>query len=105
MPDYARRDITIEWATAIKPEYPGVADDPAPEEPPRAAGIWTPERTDQWLTGKLQDYEKRGWVIDVLSNRPKSGFEPTAKRVHSLLPVKVAPRNHQYGISVRQFAG
>lgn len=104
VPDTIRRDVALRWVTEVKPVNPHVADDPAPEEKERPAGIWTPQRATAWETGILREYETAGHVIDVDQNLPTSGFDPVPKRVVSVLPVKVAPGNHQFGLSVRQLA-
>ncbi len=41
-------------------------------------------------------------IIDVDLNPCSSGWDGTAKRIMSLCPLVVAPRNHQIGVSVRQ---
>lgn len=104
VPDTIRKDVGLQWLTGIKPFNPHCADDPAPSERDRPAGFFTPTRANSFITGILRDYETAGHIIDVGRNPPQSGFDSSAKRIVSVIPVKVAPGNHQFGISVRQLA-
>lgn len=104
VPDTIRKDVGLQWLTGIKPANPHVADDPAPSQKDRPAGVFTPSRATSFITSILRDYERAGHIIDVGLNPPQSGFDSIAKRIVSVIPVKVTPGNHQFGISVRQLA-
>lgn len=102
IPDTIRKDIGLQYITGVKAKNPKVADDTAPNDPPRPAGVWTPLRANSFITGVLQTYEARSLILDVLLNPPNSGYDKIGQRIVAVIPTKVAPGNHQFGLSVRQ---
>lgn len=108
VPDFIRKDLTLYWQTEYVVANPRVADDPAPEQLERPAGVATPERWNQQITARLLGYEQRGpvgplpIVVNTQLHPPVSGFDANARRIVSLIPVEVMPGNHQVGMSIRQ---
>jgi phage tail sheath gpL-like len=110
VPDFIRKDLSLYWQTEYVISNPRLADDPAPEQRDRVAGVATPTRWNQVITGRLMNYEARGpvgplpIVVNVESHPPTSGYDSIAKRIVSLVPVEVFPSQHQVGLSIRQLA-
>jgi phage tail sheath gpL-like len=108
VPDFIRKDLSLYWVTEYVISNPRLADDPAPEQRDRVAGVATPTRWNQIITGRLKGYESRGpigplpIVVNVDSHPPTSGYDSIAKRIVSLVPIEVMPSNHQVGLSIRQ---
>lgn len=109
VPDEIRLDLGLLWTSEYKPSNPRVADDPAEGEPDRQSGVGTPARWNAYAYNRLKEWENGTAVpsglpqlIDVDANLPASGFDRTAKRIMSAVPVIPAPNQHQIGVSVRQ---
>lgn len=110
VPQFVLRDLKVYWVTVLLPGNPRTAADPADGERPRPAGILTPSLTAAEFEGKLRDYEQGNIggrsiapiIIDVDSNKPVADYDGIADRIMVAVPTKVAPANHQIGISVRQ---
>lgn len=109
VPDFVRQSLGLLWTTEYKVSNPLVADDPSAEQPERASGVATPKRWSGYVEKYLRDLESGKAVasglpqiIDVDLNKPSSGFDKTAKRIMSVVPVVPAYRNHQVGVSVQQ---
>jgi phage tail sheath gpL-like len=109
VPDFVRTSLGLLWTTEWKRANPVIADDPADGQPERQSGVGTPKRWSQYAEKYLKDLESGKAVtsglpqiIDVESNKPASGYDKTANRIMSVVPVKPAPRNHQIGVSVQQ---
>ena len=106
--DFIRIDLSFVWQNWNN-SNPVLADDPAPEQGDRPSGVGTPARWNGVMTKRLKQFERGEAVtsgipqiIDVDLNPCSSGWDSVAKRIMSLCPVAVAPRNHQIGVSVRQ---
>lgn len=108
VPDFIRKDLTLFWTTSYVISNKRVADDPAPEQRERAAGVATPTRWNNEVMARLLRYEDRGpvgplpIVVNVASHPPTSGYDAIAKRIMTLVPVEVFPSQHQCGMSIRQ---
>lgn len=108
VPDFIRKDFTVYWNFEYGPANPRVADDPTPEQRERAAGVATPARWNQQITGRLLNFELKGpkgplpIVVNVASHPPQSGYDSGGKRIMSLVPVEVMAGNYQVGLSIRQ---
>jgi phage tail sheath gpL-like len=108
VPVFVRDDMGIDYETSVKPGNPRMADD-RPDGADRPQGVWTPKRATVWATHKMKRYEggvngSPPLVIDVDFNLPVAGWSEAQKCIIVLLPVKVAPGNHQLGMSIRQVA-
>lgn len=108
VPDFIRKDLTLYWQTEYVIANPRVADDPAPEQEDRPAGVATPTRWNQQVTARLLGLERRGpngplpIVVNTQLHPPTSGYDAIARRIVTLIPVEVMPSNHQVGLSIRQ---
>jgi phage tail sheath gpL-like len=108
VPDFIRKDLTLDWQTEYVISNPRVADDAAPEQRERPAGVATPTRWNQRVTGRLLAYETRGpvgplpIVVNTELHPPTSGYDAIAKRIVTLVPVEVMAGNHAVGLSIRQ---
>lgn len=119
-PDYS----TYDWADAYVPQVvrlalgqfwtlnysvnnPRVAPDPLEGEEERKEGIATPSLWNKTVYGILKGFE-RGFngsppiLIDVDQLPPASIYDATAKRIMSLVPVRVSPGNYAIGVTVAQ---
>lgn len=114
-PDFVRLALGLRWLD-FKKQNPDVADDPAPEQPPRASGVATPSTWAAAMYQLLKEIEAspgvplyaglaRGQIIDVdlPQNKPVARFDRTAKRIMSACPVVPAPKNEQVGVTVLQY--
>ncbi len=108
VPDFIRKDLVLFWGTEFLPSNPRVADDPAPEQRARPAGVATPANWNAAVQGRLQKYEKQGpvgplpIVVNTQTHPPTSGYDSVAKRIMSLVPIEPYPNQHQIGLSIRQ---
>lgn len=108
VPDFIRKDLSLYWTTEYAVGNPRVSDDPDPTQRDRPAGVATPTRWNQFVTGRLLQYEQRGPVgplpllINTVLHPPTSGYDSNARRIVSLVPLEVCPGNYQVGLSLRQ---
>ncbi len=108
VPDFIRKDLVLFWGSEFLAGNPRVADDPAPEQRARPAGVATPSTWNAAVQGRLQKFEKTGpvgplpIVVNTILHPPTSGYDPVAKRIMSLIPVEVYANQHQIGVSIRQ---
>lgn len=109
VPQFILKDLKLFWLTVFLPGNPNVADDRS-DGKPRPAGVATPSTWNSEVEGKMRDYESGKYggsqnaplIIDVDSHKPVTEFDGIAERLMTAVPTKVAPANHQVGISVRQ---
>lgn len=106
VPDFIRRDLSLEWTTNFKPSNPRNADDSV-DGKPAPAGVGTPSVWNARVEGKLRRYERgEGFpapiIINVDANKPSSAYDTIGKRIMTAVPCVPAPSTHQVGISVRQ---
>lgn len=109
VPQFVFKDLKLGWQTEFLPSNPRCAADPAEGERPRASGVATPSMWNSYVEAKLRRYEQGDIggvqiapiIIDVDTNKPFSTFDSVAERIMSAVPLKVAPANHQVGVSVR----
>lgn len=108
VPQFIRKDVGLLWETSFRQANPRVSDD-AVGGAKRPAGVATPSLWNAYVTNLLKGHEA-GFggappiIIDVDQNLPTSGYDPVARRIMTLLPVVVAPTQHQIGVSIRQVA-
>lgn len=115
VPDFVRYALGLRWFE-FKKVNPDVADDPAPEEPPRASGVATPTSWNAAMFQLLKELEgapgvplysglARGQIVDVdlPANKPSTRYDRAAKRLMSACPVVPAPKNEQVGVTVLQY--
>lgn len=113
VPDFFRFATGLRWAD-FKRDNPDVADDPAPEQPPRASGIATPTTWNAALYHLMKEMEgapgiplyaglDRAILIDVDLNPPATKYDRAAKRLMCAAPVTPAPKNEQLGVTVLQY--
>jgi hypothetical protein len=113
VPDYVRTAQGLRWLQFRK-DNPDVADDPAPEQPPRASGVATPSTWNAATYQLLKEMEgvegvplypglARAILIDVDLNKPAARYDRLAKRIMQAVPVVPSPKNEQVGVSVLQY--
>ena len=104
VPDYERKGLGLIWATEFLPANPRVQDDPPAGGKEAPAGAATPTRWGQRAMRFLTDLANTTPPIlqQVDQNPVVSGFDSTAKRIMSAVPVIPASNQHQIGVSVRQ---
>lgn len=103
VPTYVRRRIATRWQihrTANR--Y--LRDNPASGEPTPPRGVSTPDRWNAEIVSELRKLEAEMQVANVSANLPTTGFDATAERFMSRVPVKVLGHQHQLGYSVEQQA-
>lgn len=114
VPDFVRFAGSLLWKE-FKKSNPDVADDPAPEQPPRPSGTATPSTWTAALYQMLKTMEgspgvplypgiARPILIDVDAHPPVAKFDRVAKRIMSACPVVPTPKNEQVGVRVLQYA-
>lgn len=109
VPDYVRNGLGLLWVTEFLPANPRVQDDPPAGVKPPVSLVATPTKWTQRATAYLKQLEAgTGEVPPILqevdANPIVSGFDNTAKRIMSVVPVVAAANQHQLGCSVRQAA-
>jgi phage tail sheath gpL-like len=108
VPQFVRLDLALQWQFVFQPSNPRVTDDPDPDDRQPAAGVAYPLLWSQFAQNRLKQFEDRletgapPILVDVDDNPVVSGYDPVARRIMSLVPVKVAPNDEQIGVSVRQ---
>jgi phage tail sheath gpL-like len=103
VPDFIRKGLDLVWTTEFLPANKRVQDDPAPGAKEAPAGAATPSLWTKRATRFLKDQEAAPALVvqDVDANPVQSGFDSTAKRIMSAVPVIPAANQHQIGVSVR----
>lgn len=105
MPDWAADDVGAQWQTRIKPANPRSGPNKAPGGRPRPGNVWTPDRSTVFLTSVLRGYEDLGWTLEPEpDDQVESWWDDTRKAVLAYMPVKTAPGNHQYIVTVQGIA-
>ncbi len=109
VPDFVRKSLALLWLTEFLPANPRVADDPpaGAKEPPTQVG--TPSKWKQRATKLLKELEEGTATTppvlqQVDANPIAAGWDNTAKRIMSAVPVIPASNQHQIGVSVRQLS-
>jgi phage tail sheath gpL-like len=107
VPQYIRLDLGLFWTTVFQPNNPRNASDPATGQQERPVGVATPGIWNKTVYSKLKGYE-RGvngsppLIIDVDQLQPVSTYDFAAKRIMSLVPVRVCPGDYQVGVTISQ---
>lgn len=109
VPDFVRRDLSLDWSTSWRVANPRNTDNPAPDQKAAASGVGTPDTWNARVEGKLRKYERgEGFpnpiITNVDGNKPQSGWDPNGKRIMTAVTVAPMPNTHQVGISVRGVA-
>jgi phage tail sheath gpL-like len=102
VPDYVRDDLRVGWLYEFKPANPYVRDDASDEEKEPPAGAATPKRWNGYVEARLQLHEDNRILTDVTSNKPKTVYNSTAKRLASIVPTKRLPLQEQMEVLVNQ---
>jgi phage tail sheath gpL-like len=107
VPQFVRLDLSLQWLI-FQASNPRVTDDPDEDDKLPEAGVAYPKLWSQFAQNRLKQFETQletgapPILVDVDDNPVVSGYDPIAKRIMSLVPVKVAPNDEQIGVSVRQ---
>lgn len=105
VPDYEADQIIALWQT-YKTNNPVVADDPAPGERDRPAGVATPLSWSAEIYGMLKAQERTlngqpGPILqDVDKNPPVSSYDADSESIISVVSVKAARLHHKAGVTV-----
>ena len=106
IPDYVRIGLGLIWTTEFVVANPRVEDDPPAGVKPPVAGVATPTKWTQRATQYLKTLESGSTQLplltDVDENPINSGYDSTARRIMSAVPVIPIATQHQIGVSVRQ---
>lgn len=116
VPDFVRKDASLQWATSFRPNNPRVFDNPPANLPAPPSGVAYPDSWNSFYTKRLRDFEKgilssggsaaaaptvAPIIVDVDHNQMSTVYSQSQKCLISVIPVLPAPTQHQIGVSVQ----